>query len=282
MKGLGDTMKKLLLLILLPLLLSAYSDNDLDGVEDKDDLCPNTSLIELVDNHGCTIERLIETKKHDKSSYDIILGAGESKNSVNKTESKTLTESLQVDYFYKKFSIQLQSSYFSMSCDNYEKSGMSDTYFGAYYRVNLADKLRINLGARLNIPTYKSDLDNNNLDYTLSTSVNYKVNKFTLLAGLGYTFINDNDINNTSYTLNYQNSFNYHMGIGYFFTSRLYANLSYLHSQSIYKGNDDLSSASFYGHYAIDANWFSTLSYSKGLSDEATDQSTALRVGYYF
>jgi len=274
-------MKKVLLFILLPLLLSAYSDNDLDGVEDKDDLCPNTSMTELVDNSGCTIERLIAPTT-PSSSYDIIMGMGYSKNSSKKRESKTKTENLQLDYFYDKLSIQLQSSHFSIDSKNYDKSGVSDTYLGAYYRVNLADKLRLNFGARLNIPTYKSDLNNNNLDYTLSTSCRYQVDKFTLTAGLGYTFVNDDDINNERYKLNYQNSLNYHFGIGYFFMPRLYGNISYLNSTSIYKGYDDLSSASFYGHYSIDNHWFSTLSYTKGLSDEATDQSTSIRVGYYF
>ena len=278
----GDKMKKLLLLILLPLLLSAYNDNDLDGVEDKDDLCPNTSMIEIVDNSGCTIERLIDKQEHNNSSYDIVFGLGYSKNNTTLTESKTSSESLQLDYFYKKLSLQLQSSHFKTTSDTYEKSGMSDTYLGAYYRINLADKLRVNLGARLNIPTYKSPLDNNNLDYTFSTSFNYRIDKFTLLAGMGYTVVNDDDIDNSSYKLMYQNSLNYHIGVGYFLTPRLYTNLSYLSSQSIYKGSDELSSASFYGHYSIDTHWFSTLSYSKGLSDEATDQSTSLRVGYYF
>ena len=98
MKGEGDTMRKLLLLILLlPLWLFAYSDNDLDGVEDKDDLCPNTSLAEIVDDTGCTIEYLTAPDK--SASYDVVFGVGYAKNSSSSQESKTNTQSLQIDYF---------------------------------------------------------------------------------------------------------------------------------------------------------------------------------------
>ena len=75
MKGEGDKMKKLLILfVILPLWLFAYSDNDLDGVEDKNDLCPNTSLIEIVDDTGCTIEYLTAPEK--SASYDVVLEWG--------------------------------------------------------------------------------------------------------------------------------------------------------------------------------------------------------------
>ncbi len=282
MKGEGDKMKKLLILfVILPLWLLAYSDNDLDGVEDKNDLCPQTSLIEIVDNTGCTIEYLTAPDK-SSSSYDVVFGVGYSKNSTNSKETKTKTETLQLDYFYKKFSLQLQSSHFSTSSKSYDNSGMSDSYLGAYYRIGLSEKLKANFGVRVNIPTYKSDLNNNNLDYTLSTSFNYRVKKFTLLYGLGYTIVNDDDIDNSLYKLKYQNTFNYNIGVGYYFLPKLYGNISYINAQSIYKGEDDLTTASFYGHYSFDNHWFSTISYSKGLSDTASDHTSSLRIGYYF
>ncbi len=281
MKGEGDTMKKLLILfVMLPLWLFAYSDNDLDGVDDKDDLCPNTSLIEIVDDTGCTIEYLTAPDK--SASYDVVFGVGYAKNSSSSQESKTNTQSLQIDYFYKKFSLQLQTSHFSTSSKSYDNSGMSDSYLGLYYRVGLSEKLKANVGARLNIPTYKSNLDNNNLDYTLSASFNYRLEKFTLLCGLGYTIVNDDDIDNELYKLKYQNTFNYHIGLGYYVLPRLYANISYTNSKSIYAGDEDLTSASFYGHYSFDEHWFSTISYSKGLSDTTSDYTSSLRIGYYF
>jgi hypothetical protein len=275
-------MRKLLLCILFPFIVVAYNDNDLDGVEDKDDLCPNTSLVEIVDNTGCTIEKLIAptpttpTKKN--SSYDVVLGVGYAKNK----NSHTQIETLQLDYFYKKFSFQLQSSHFTLSRDNKNKSAISDTYLGAFYRINVTNALHLNIGARFNLPTYESNLNNNNLDYSISTSFNYRVENFTCTGGVGYTVINDDDINSSSYQLEYQNSLNYHIGVGYFFTARLYSNLSYLHSTSIYKAYDEHNSLSFYGHYNLSSHWFSTLSYSKGLNDETKDYSSLLRLGYYF
>lgn len=276
-------MKRLLLFaLLMPLFLFAYQDSDLDGVEDKDDLCPNTSLIEIVDNSGCTIERLVVPDRNSSSSYDVVIGIGESKNSTHQQTTKTLTETLQVDYFYKNFSLQLSTSHFKLESNTYDKSGMGDSYLGGSYRIELAKKLKLNFGGRLNIPTYESQFDNNNLDYTLFSSLNYRVDNFSFVSGVGYTFVNDDDINTTTYKLYYQNSLNYHIGVGYYFLPRLYGNISYLNSQSIYRGSDDLSSLSLYGYYAIDAHWFSSFSYTKGISDEATDRSLLIRVGYYF
>jgi len=270
-------MKKLLLYMLLPLLLFSYNDNDLDGVEDENDLCPNTSLVELVDSNGCTIETLTPPVKVS-ASYDIIAGVGYSKSKNNKTQTKTL----QIDYFYKKFSLQLQSSYFSIKSKSSKQKALSDTYLGAYYHIDFTKKLGINFGARLSLPTYHSKLNNNNLDYTLSSSFNYKINKLNLLGGVGYSIIRDDNINGKLYKVNYQNSLNYHIGIGYFFTPRFYSNLSYLHSQSIYTMNEEINSLSFYGYYSLNNHWFSTISFSKRLKNEANDCSSSLRLGYYF
>lgn len=50
--------KALILIIATSLTLLAYSDYDMDGVEDNIDKCPNTSFNELVDIEGCTIKVL--------------------------------------------------------------------------------------------------------------------------------------------------------------------------------------------------------------------------------
>ena len=47
-----------LFLIIQATTLVAYSDFDLDGVEDIHDNCPNTSMTDLVDINGCTIKSL--------------------------------------------------------------------------------------------------------------------------------------------------------------------------------------------------------------------------------
>ncbi|NOZ89733.1 MAG: hypothetical protein GXO60_00445, partial [Epsilonproteobacteria bacterium] len=60
MRYLGGITKNIVwIFLLVPLLLFAYIDSDLDGVSDEHDLCPNTPITDIVDINGCTIEKLV-------------------------------------------------------------------------------------------------------------------------------------------------------------------------------------------------------------------------------
>jgi long-subunit fatty acid transport protein len=91
-------------------------------------------------------------------------------------------------------------------------------------------------------------------------------------------FMNDD----TTIDVVYQNTNAYNLGIGYYFTNKLYMSASYNASNSIYDGVEDIETASFYGYYSIDENWFSTFSYAKGISDTASQNYASLRLGYFF
>jgi len=74
----------------------------------------------------------------------------------------------------------------------------------------------------------------------------------------------------------------YSIGVGFYPTQKLYISGSYNSSDSIYTNVKDIDTASFYGFYSIDENWFSTFNYAYGLSDTASDNYFSLRIGYYF
>ena len=278
-------MKKSLLFITLALMtinLYAYSDNDMDGVDDTVDSCPNSLLTDLVDINGCTKKSLVSPH-----SYDIIIGVNYSNadyRSLNATD--TLASSLQVDYYYKQFSLQASTSFFKTEGSGYSDSGLYDSFLGASYRLNPINNLSISLSAGALLPTYDTELKNNNTDYTASVNLSYTLDNFNIFGGYSYTLINDYDMLVTtaddSYTIIYQNTNAFSGGLGYYLSSNLYVSASYSMSDSIYVGVDDIETATVYGYYSINKDMFTTLSYSYGLSDAASDDYISLRLGFLF
>jgi hypothetical protein len=276
-------MKKILYISLLASMLFAYEDSDFDGVEDKFDRCPNTPITELVDINGCTTRSLVSLHH-----YDIILGAsysGSDYQTLNKTD--TFSSTFQVDYYYKDFSISASTSYYSTKGDGYSADGLNDSYINASYQFKLLESLTLRVGAGVILPTYETDLNNNNLDYLTSFNLSYIHDNMTLFAAYSYTIINDDDVittdtNGSTATITYQNSAALSMGAGYYMSDSLYLSGAYNISDSIYTSIEDIKTASVYGYYGFDAHWFSTFSYAYGISDSASKNYIAIRIGYFF
>lgn len=265
----------LLLFMTMPILF-AYIDSDLDGVDDPTDQCPNTPISELVDIKGCSIEAL-KSPHH----YDIVIGQSYSEIDYN-TNEKTDTHSttLQLDYFYKNFSAQVLTAYYSSESASYSDSGLTDTTLAAYYLVPINYNFSIRVGAGVLLPTFDSDLNNNNTDYLAAISATYSIDRVSLFAGYNFTKINDDDI--PDWGVIYQNTHAYSAGVGYYMTRKWYTSASYYQSDAVYTSMEDIKSASIYNFYSLDKNWFTTLSYAYGLSDSASDHSVSLRLGYNF
>ncbi len=277
--------------LLCTLSLMAYSDYDLDGVDDTIDRCPNTPLTELVDMHGCTIKKL-EGDHH----FDLILGASYSQlNPITEEKTDTLTATIQADYYYKNFSLLASSGNYSSESSISSDSGLTDSFVGGYYQLNPLPSLNLRAGGGLLLPTY--DADNNNLDYTVSASLSYLLNNISFFGSYSYTMINDDDFSYVdtasaeTVDVSYQNTNAFNIGVGFYPTSRLYTSLAYNRSDSIYNklvraGAEErvepLETASFYLFYTINKQWFATLGYAYGLSDSASDHFGAVRLGYYF
>jgi len=255
------------LFLLLSITLVAYSDMDMDGVDDSVDQCPNTSLTELVDLTGCTIKEL-KSPHH----FDITVGYNYSK----EKNSSIKTSSIQADYYYKNLSIQLSTSLYNSKIDNISDSGQNDTYINGYYQLRPTDKLLLRVGGGVALPTY--DDSDNKIDYTLALYGTYSYHKLSILGGVGYTLIGDKDSNLTTYN----NTKFYNIGLGYYLTDSIYSSISYNSISSIYDSSKDINNISFYNYYSIDNNWFLNLNYSYGISDLAIKNSIGVKVGYYW
>lgn len=269
-------MIKVTLLLLLFINLYSYQDYDMDGVDDKLDKCPNTLMSELVNFNGCPVKSLISYHH-----FDIVYGLNFYQTDYNTLEeANTISQSLQLDYYYKNFSVQLSSSYYNSNTTSYNDSGTEDSFLGMYYKINELKDLTITLGLGLIIPTYSSNLNNNNTDYMTSLNLSYMLNQINIFGGYSYTIVNDDDI--MSENILYQNSNSINVGLGYYPTGKLYLSSSYSTSDSIYKGVTDIEVLSIYALYSIDENWFTNFTYAYGLSTSASDNFASLRVGYYF
>ena len=283
-------------LMLCYLSLFAFSDADLDGVDDSVDQCPGTSLTELVDISGCTVKNL-ESPHH----FDIILGASYSQISPIQERTDTYTASIQADYYYKAFSFQASTAYYN-SESSISTNGQTDSFMGIYYQFKPLSALSVRLGGGAILPTYKSDFNNNLTDYTLSASLSYLFNNFNLFGSYSYTMINDDDFGYDELDANgvlvgtttvyYQNTNAYNIGLGYYLSAKLYTSVAYNSSDSIYSkfvstttgstAQEPLNTISGYLFYTINKNWFSTANYAYGLTDSASDHYVGVRLGYYF
>ena len=253
----------LLLFLIVPMVLFAYVDSDMDGVEDKDDLCPNTLMTDLVDLKGCTIKSLI-------SPHHFTLLAGISYAEENNVSY--LFSTLELDYYYKKISMKLSSSYYNVDDETTLNSdGLNDTTLNFFYRFNPLENLSLSVGTAVYIPTY--DSSSNKMDYSASIDGRYYIDKLSLSTGVGYKIVGDTNASNTLF---------YHLSTGYSFNNNLYSSLSYSVSESIYEDVDNFETLSLYNYYSINKNWFGTLSLTKGISSESLDNTIGVKVGYYW
>ncbi len=281
------TLKKVLLISLMAVSAMAYSDSDLDGVPDSLDKCPNTPFTNLVNKNGCTIKKLAPTINYHH--FDVMVGAEYLTSNFDAApKTDTYNATFQVDYYYKNFSLQASTSYYTTDSDNYSADGMNDSYIGVSYTLYPVKNLSVRLGAGVILPTYDTTLNNNNTDYSFSTYVSYStLKKVNLFGSYTYTMINDDDTAVTyadgySYTYRYQNTSSWSLGAGRYLLSGFYMSASFNNTQSIYRNVDDAQTVSLYGYYSIDKNWFLSLYYAYGLSDTASDHDISLKLGYYF
>jgi hypothetical protein len=242
--------------------LFGYIDNDMDGVEDKDDLCPKSLMTDLVDLTGCSIKSLISPHHFAISS-----GLG-----IAEDEDASYTFStFNVNYYYKKISVQLSSSYYDLESDTLNSSGTNDTYFNLFYTSKIRENFSLTLGTGTVLPSF--DDINNSQDYTTSIFGKYAKDNWTLSAGASYAFIGD---------VNANNKLAYNMAIGYYWNTNFYSSLGYYVSESIYDDVEDFESLSLSTYYDINKNWFAILSLTEGMSAVSLDNSMGVKVGYYW
>jgi len=274
-------LKFILLFILMQGTLFSYSvsDGDFDGVSDEFDECPNTPFSDLVDSRGCSVKKVNISK--DINRLTLIVGANYSNyRSKYNNKTKTLSESLELDYQIQKIKLMLYISRFSSKNEpfsNYDDSSFSDTRLSFLYTLDRKIKnLGISIGGGLAIPNYKGSMNNNSLDFYTSINSNFTIDKTSLFASYTFTKIGDSDVGN----LKYQNTNALSLGAGYLFTPKLYSSASLYISDSIVKSGTATKSISLYSYYNLSQKNFLSLSYSHGLAKEINSNSYGVNLGF--
>lgn len=260
--------KAILTLLLFSSVLFGYVDNDMDGVDDSEDLCPNTPMFDLVSLNGCSKTKLQNISIHH---FDIIFGKSYSNDKGNSFN----TTAFQANYYYKNFSLQFSTSYLISQLANPNTQGEKDSYINLFYKLKFKKSLLIYIGAGINFPLLK--VNNNSADYSYSISLKYIINNFFLLSGLGYTKIGEID-----HSTMYQNTHYYSFGLGYHITKKTYVSLNYYQAKNIYHQLEDINTLSIYLHYGLDAHWFIGINYSRGLNKDTIKNNLGVRIGYYW
>ncbi len=270
-------MKNLLLFLLLgSLYVVSAGDADFDGVDDINDKCPNTPFSDLSDSSGCTT-----TSLYTPTHYDIIMGYNYASSNPNTLEdTKTSSATLQADIYHGNFSGQIQSSYYKSTGSSYNAQGANDTQLSLYYSLKPLTSLTIQAGTGVILPTYETGYNNEATDYLGSLSMRYSAtNNINLFGGYTHTMINDDNIPNL---VDYQDTDAFYAGLGYASAKNGSLNVSYANTKSIYVGVENIETLSCGVMIPLDTHWFVLGDYRYGLSDSASDNEVALRLGYAF
>ncbi len=271
--------KLFITMVLLQNFLFAYIDSDFDGVGDRYDKCPNTPFSDLVDKNGCTIKKVSIIK--EIGQLTVIVGLNYSDYHVKQgNKTRTLSQSLELDYEIQKIKLMLYVSRFTSKntpLSQYDNNSFSDTRLALQYRLDqMIPNLSLSLGGGIAIPNYRGSMHNNGFDFYYSLNASYFIKKLSFFGSYTFTKIGDQDLN----YLSYQNTNAFSFGAGYSFTPKFYSSMSYYISDSIIKSTDKIKSISWFSFYNINKKSYSTLSFSHGLDDTATSNSYGVQFGY--
>jgi hypothetical protein len=261
------------------LLATTSIDSDFDGVSDEYDECPNTPFSDLVDSRGCSVKKVNISKNINQLT--LIVGANYSNyRSKYGNKTKTISQSLELDYQMKKIKLMLYISRFSSKntpLSQYDDSSFADSRLSFLYTLDRKVKnLNLSIGGGLAIPNYKGSLHNNSTDIYTSINANYNIDRTTLFASYIFTKIGDSDVKG----LKYQNTNAISLGTGYLFTPKLYSSVSFYMSDSIVKSGTTSKNISLYSYYNLSQKNFLSISYSHDLTTDINSNSFGVNLGY--
>lgn len=248
------------MLVAVVTLHASFLDDDLDGVANEDDRCPNSALTDIVDADGCAVAKVTFKKEHH---FDITAGYLYVKTDENSSQK---TKSLSFGYYYGDFSAWLYTSDYNLQSG---ESGIGDTTLSFYYRWK-EPTYTFKAGVGGYIPTDGQNA--NSTDYFVSTRFIYYVGFYDIAAEYQHTFMQDEATTDSDRLT---------LSAGYTFSPKSYASLSYTEQSSIYE-EENLRTLSLYASHFMTDYWFFSVELSKGVSDSATDFVSGLSVGYYF
>ena len=258
------------LIYLFPLVISlqlhAFEDDDIDGVANSDDLCPDSSFEDIVDERGCV--------EDDSYWGKLSLSLG---SDINIDDSTGVDYNFFASYNYREWDFSIYSSQqTSYDTNNNASSSEGDLYLSMGYSFDIK-KLSTKLTLGSKIATGSDDISTGESDYFGNLTLNYLLNsQIALFSQLSYTQTGD------SSDIEYRDPFGYSFGLGYMINSQWYSSLSYQVSESIYTQTDNYQAISLFNSYNFSKDFFATLNYTRGLDDLSYDHTISLKLGVNF
>ncbi len=253
-------MKKVILICLcvLSIFANEYNDDDLDGVPNSLDRCPNTPFSDIVDEYGCSIERLIKPK-----SYDIYF-------EYVYIRDNDIVDFKENDYIFSatlyrnNFDFSITTTYF----DNSLKHGFSDTSIKIEYRFTPTPMWDLYVGTGVDLPTYNRK--GNFLDYNLFIDNEYYYKGVKFFVGGYYTFTRDK-----YRSKRLQNPYGMYIGLESYY-KRWSFDIALLHSKSKFQTHSNILYTKI--EKSITKGYYIYATFSKGLTHKAID--TIVSIGF--
>ena len=246
----------------------AFVDNDLDGVDDSIDKCPNTPFDQIVGQDGCPIKKLdLSIQKRKNWRFYFKTGIGYNKDS----STESLFSALSLAYAYKGFYTSWSSNYYLY--DNVlNTTGLGDSFFYISYSWFLINNIYFTAGLNTKVPTGNNKFSDGYFDFSPSVNFDYIRGKDDYFIFYSHTFKGNPDLKDID---------SFSIGVGYQLTKNFYSSLSFDGVSSSITG-DFRYQISYFGLYNFSREYYSTLSYSYGLNNIAVDHSIFIKFGVRF
>jgi len=253
--------------LLLSSVLVAYEDQDIDGVDDSKDLCPNTPFDVIVDERGCSYDKKFLGKIALQIGSDI---------SFNTLSDPINNLNLFANYTYDHWNFSLSNTNYSTTNLNKVDSSENSLYLTVGYLFqNASFNTRVSVGTKFDLTdTDTGDRDN---DYYSSINVDYGINKKqNIFLYYNYTLSGD------SPTIDYENFHSSSIGTGYALNQKWYSAISYNYSTSYYPNSEDYQAVSWFNSYVISKDFYVTCNYAYALDDSSYQHILSFNIGVHF
>ena len=249
-----------ILTIFLTINLFAFSDADLDGVDDRLDKCPNSDILDLVDKYGCSKKQKL-TQSSNSGFFE--LGFESDFNSINDKQNFI---NLSFGYKIDNYSILITNNLYNYNNQNRDDISILFGYTKSYSKLDLTYAIGISIFANS------------------QKKANYYIDIFG-----SYNINSDNSINfATSYTINSKNS---KLEQNYIFASIGFLHnidqkqsiSSYINYQSSsYIGDKSNFWISFNYNYYLTNNYYLSFKYNRYINSNWYNNSINVSVGVNF
>ncbi len=242
---------KYIILVILIFQINSYAfiDEDLDGVDDTVDKCPNTPFDKLVNQYGCPLE-----EKRYKGDFYLKIGGG----FIDYSSDSTYFSIVSIAYSYKEFYFSVSPTFYLNNSEN------GDVYlYGSYSKF--FKNLFINLGFTTQIPT-----DSSGISITPSITLDYFHKKFDYFVYYSYTIGNNSNLGDRQ---------EFSLGSGYQLNERFYINGAL---NFVFNGSSTDSYLSIFSILDLNQNYFLSFSYNHGINTDRFNYSFLTKLGIKF